>query len=189
MTFYFTSDLHFGHKNIIGFCDRPWTYVEDMNQGLVDNWNSVVGVNDVVHVLGDLCWGRPQKFVQWLGQLQGQKWLTPGNHDTVWKGRSSASRTLLESLGWHIKPEQWVFNLMGQMHQQRIVNVSHMPYTNDNRHDDAYAPDRPVDNGLWLLHGHTHGEWKVRDRMIDVGVDVWDYKPVSEATLMEIIDG
>ena len=53
---FFTSDLHFGHKNVIKFCNRPWQDEKEMNSGLIDNWNSVVSNNDIVFVLGDTFW-------------------------------------------------------------------------------------------------------------------------------------
>ena len=53
MALWLTSDLHFGHENIIRYCDRPFADVDAMNRALVDRWNEVVGDDDVVWVLGD----------------------------------------------------------------------------------------------------------------------------------------
>lgn len=50
---WFTSDTHFGHKNILRFCKRPWNTVEEMDEGLIQNWNKVVGKDDIVFHLGD----------------------------------------------------------------------------------------------------------------------------------------
>ena len=53
MTKFLTSDEHYNHKNILGYCSRPFSTVEEMNQALIDNHNSVVGPNDEVIHLGD----------------------------------------------------------------------------------------------------------------------------------------
>ena len=50
---WFTSDTHFGHKNILKFCKRPWDTVEEMVEGLIQNWNRVVGKDDLIFHLGD----------------------------------------------------------------------------------------------------------------------------------------
>jgi calcineurin-like phosphoesterase family protein len=50
---WFTSDTHFGHNNILKFCKRPWNTVEEMDEALINNWNAVVGTNDIVFHLGD----------------------------------------------------------------------------------------------------------------------------------------
>ena len=54
---FFTSDTHFYHANIINFCKRPFANVETMNEALIENWNAVVGVDDIVFHLGDFCFG------------------------------------------------------------------------------------------------------------------------------------
>lgn len=63
---YFTSDTHFYHSNIIGFCKRPFKNVEDMNETLIENWNRVVGQDDIVFHLGDFCLGGPMNGPRFL---------------------------------------------------------------------------------------------------------------------------
>ena len=57
---------------------------------------------------------------------------------------------------------------------------SHFPYSGDSHEKDRFVEMRPIDKGLHLLHGHTHGAWRKKGRMIDVGVDAWGGVPVSE---------
>ena len=72
---YYISDLHFDHKNVIKFDNRPFSDVEEMNQALINNWNSVVQNNDTVYILGDFCWGKADRWMEILKQLKGQKVL------------------------------------------------------------------------------------------------------------------
>ncbi len=51
---YFTSDLHFGHENIIRFSNRPFSSAEEMNRTLIDNWDSRVTDRDDIYILGDM---------------------------------------------------------------------------------------------------------------------------------------
>lgn len=69
------------------------------------------------------------------------------------------------------------------------VVACHLPYRGDSHDQDRYVTHRPMDNGSWRLHGHVHGRWQLRDRMINVGVDVWDYKPVAEERIAILIAG
>ena len=64
----------------------------------------------------------------------------------------------------------------------------HFPYRGDSHDHDRFVDDRPADRGRWLLHGHVHDRWLQRGRMINVGVDAWGYRPVSETELASIID-
>ena len=77
------ADLHFGHTNIIGYEDRPFTDVDDMNKKLINYWNSVVGSDDIVYVLGDFTLSRRMDVITNLvNSLHGRKILIMGNHDT-----------------------------------------------------------------------------------------------------------
>src|SRR4051812_27561867 len=86
MTTWFTSDLHFGHRNIIGYCDRPFRDVDAMDAALVERWNEVVAPDDIVWVLGDVAMGRIERSLALVGGLHGTKHLVAGNHDRCWTG-------------------------------------------------------------------------------------------------------
>ena len=53
---WYTSDLHFGHRNVIRFCERPFENEKEMGKALIENWNETVGDNDIVFVIGDTFW-------------------------------------------------------------------------------------------------------------------------------------
>lgn len=77
------ADTHFGHENIIKYENRPFNNVDEMNTKLIKLWNSVVGKNDLVYVLGDFTLSRKIDVIKALvNQLNGRKILIMGNHDT-----------------------------------------------------------------------------------------------------------
>lgn len=67
--------------------------------------------------------------------------------------------------------------------------LCHMPIRGDSHEEERYAEHRPTWGDVeeagarWQIHGHVHEKWRVRDRMINVGVDVWDFRPVSAAQI------
>ena len=78
---YFSSDFHFGHKNIIRYEKRPFKDVHHMNESLVRNWNRTVRKGDLVYFLGDLAF-KNKKY--WARRLNGRKFFVRGNHDKKW---------------------------------------------------------------------------------------------------------
>jgi calcineurin-like phosphoesterase family protein len=70
----------------------------------------------------------------------------------------------------------------------REVLVCHLPYQGDSGETERYAKFRPVDEGMWLLHGHVHEKWRQQGRMVNVGVDVWDFTPVPEEVIARLMD-
>lgn len=175
---WFTSDPHYWHKNVLTYCNRPFSSVEEMNEGLIENWNSVVGAKDTTFILGDFAFSGVVKAKEILRRLNGVKYLVMGNHD------------------WHNKAHKWEeigFSIFDETKTQdhivignEFVTLSHFPYKG-HMHDERYFEKAPEDQGGWLLHGHVHKAWKVKNKMINVGVDVWDYKPVSLEEIKEII--
>jgi calcineurin-like phosphoesterase family protein len=183
MTNWFTSDLHLGHQNIISYCDRPYTRVLDMDEDLVERWNYVVEPRDVVYVVGDFAMGRLDDSLAWTSLLNGTKFLIPGNHDRMFntagtKYANSCQRYLDAGFA-EIREGIGVYDLPGGVNA--IVN--HFPRAGADPHDDMqyedrFAEFRPPAHGH-LVHGHTHGKWRKKDDMVDVGVDAWGGFPVS----------
>lgn len=191
---YFSSDHHFYHQNIISFCNRPFTSTEEMNETLINNWNSVVKSDDTVYYLGDFSLAfRPIELFS--HKLNGTKYLVPGNHDFCHsynkKSRNPENRQKwiqkYEECGWVLLPEQTTLDLS----DIGIVNLCHLPYANADvsRHEDKYEQWRPIDDDRWLIHGHTHSKEKMKSRNIHVGVDAWNYYPVSIDDVINLIKG
>jgi len=78
---YFIGDTHFGHKEIIGYEQRPFTTVEDMDNQLIYKWNSVVCDDDTVFMIGDFSFYDKKKTTEICSKLKGNKILIMGNHD------------------------------------------------------------------------------------------------------------
>lgn len=82
---FFTSDPHFGHKNILNFCHRPFSNTKEMEKSLIENWNSVVGKEDIAFILGDVMWFEARsECKKTLEKLNGKEiHIIPGNHDKL----------------------------------------------------------------------------------------------------------
>lgn len=94
--YFYISDLHFSHKNIIGYDNRPYFTVGEMNQALIDNWNGAVKNGDTVFVLGDFHWGNKKEWIGVLEQLNGDKVLVYGNHDAVARKNEDVRKRFVE---------------------------------------------------------------------------------------------
>ncbi|QOD09885.1 metallophosphoesterase family protein [Rathayibacter toxicus] len=174
-----TSDTHFGHARISELASRPFSSVEEMDAELIRRWNEIVAPGDVVLHLGDLALGTIQESVPLTAQLNGHRFLVPGNHDRV----SPATQTtqaierftpLYEGAGWTILPEI----IAGTWGGQRIL-ASHYPYFGDTEGKDRHTSHRPTDRGMPLLHGHTHERSAGPvGRHFHVGVDAFGFAPV-----------
>ena len=81
---YVIADLHFGHENLVSKEDGRTQFdsIQEHDDFIVDNWNSVVRDKDRVFVLGDVCFGRVRNdSFSNLSRLNGEKVLIMGNHD------------------------------------------------------------------------------------------------------------
>lgn len=193
MTTWFTADTHFGHENIIKFCNRPFSNVEEMNQTIIKNFNSVIDPKDLLVILGDVCMGNIRESLALIPKINGHKVLVPGNHDRVWSGYQQSAPKKIEMLtlynenGLSIWPES-AFRISTDGSHSYLI--CHFPYEGDSQEIERYQqwrPSRSRHPNTWLIHGHVHNSWKVKDRQINVGVDVWDFLPVHEDTITEII--
>lgn len=175
MTIWVTSDEHYLHNNIIKYCNRPFTDVSHMTEELIVCHNSVVRHDDEVWHLGDF--SMSEKCISdILSRLNGSHILVAGNHDkcyAVHKKSEAAVKRYLE----------YGFKAVHMSYQMGPFTLNHLPYIGDGKFEDRFPQYRPQGND-WLLHGHIHELWKVKDKMINVGVDVWDYTPVSYQQLL-----
>ena len=185
---WWTSDHHFGHKNIIDYANRPFENVHAMNMALVERHNDIVSDDDEVWILGDLVMGNHRMLLRYaVSKMRGTKILVPGNHDLCWQGRNT---TVNHSAKYHdegaiarITHEPPPIRLAGQ-----TVRLNHFPYRAEAREwPQRHADWRPEDTGDWLLCGHVHNAWRQRGRQINVGVDAWHYEPVNDDTLAALI--
>lgn len=164
---HFYSDPHYGHNNIIKYCNRPFTDAADMNERLIDIYNYRVGKHDAVLWLGD-CFFLDGDAKTVLSHLNGHKWLLRGNHDK----RISDHKFLQAGF-------DAVFSQHFAAYMEDLpVRFSHYPYegySEDKRYPDRRPPKEP---GVVLIHGHTHEPHKLTPKgTVHVGVDAWDYGP------------
>lgn len=78
---FYIADWHYGHENIIYFDNRPFKNVKEMNEALINNWNSAVSPADITYILGDMFWCLTDEAINVLDKLNGTKFLIKGNHD------------------------------------------------------------------------------------------------------------
>lgn len=180
--FFYTSDLHFSHKNIIAYTNRPYDSVEEMNECLVQNWNSVVDKDGYVRILGDVCMGKRDETLPILARLNGHKSLVCGNHDRCWEGDPKHEKWLPKYAEYFTNITQGPQNVAGLFHKKSVYyRVNHFPSEGDSQDSDRYTEYRPVDNGRLLLCGHVHDAWKSKGNNVNVGIDAgWSngYAPV-----------
>jgi calcineurin-like phosphoesterase family protein len=184
MTTWFTSDWHLAHVNILIYCQRPFRDVSHMNEELIARHNAVVQPDDTVIDVGDFSMN--EKVVESaIKRLHGRRILVCGNHDRCFRKHKGAARWAKQYLEWGFAEVHQQYELL--LEDGQTVRVEHLPYVDDPRHGEKYKELRPIDDGRWLIHGHVHQNWQQKDRMINVGVDVWDYRPVSLDTITERI--
>lgn len=189
MSTFWTADLHLGHTNIIKYCDRPYKHADEMNEALIANWNDRVTEDDEVWVLGDVALGHGESTLSMLAALKGHKYLLVGNHDRIFPENKDAYKDKWRPWYKAVFEEIYIWQAKTTLGGLDL-KMCHFPYEPDERHEKTgrfteYYPKRGKED--WLIHGHVHTSWKTRPktREINVGVDVWDYSPVSEQQLLE----
>lgn len=148
---FFTSDNHFDDHRIDIF-SRPFKTVQEMNDVMVANWNSVVGEDDIVYHLGDFA-VKPSGY-EYAKKLNGKIHLILGNYDI--DNIKNFNHQLFESIS-----------------SFQTVDIQGTTY---------YLTHMPVDAnpGMFSLVGHIHGLWKVQRKMINVSTDAWHFFPIPE---------
>ena len=168
-----TSDTHFNHANIIKYCNRPFSSVEEMNETIIANWNKVVSEDDMVYHLGDFALGDKSLIPDFLERLNGYKEFLMGNHDNLNIMLEMFKQGLIEDISWEdvIK--------VGK----KTIILNHFPF--------GSLPDPDTNYPIIQLHGHVHSTpdklWNYFDNQYDVGVDNNNFTPVNLAELLDKI--
>jgi calcineurin-like phosphoesterase family protein len=186
---WYTSDPHFDHRNIIKYCDRPYLDVDHMNEMLIVNHNALVAPDDVVYITGDF--SLSVNALRFVHRLNGHLIILGGNHDKFWAGNGAKHQKFI--LPYHSAGFAQVWPVGYDEHHTltdgtRVadVHLCHFPFQGDSHDGDRFDKWRPVDDGRIVVHGHVHDAWKVNGRQINVGVDVWEYKPVHSSQILDI---
>ena len=182
--YYFTSDYHFNHANIILYTDRKQFYnkdkdnilnttlwvskevalkcLENMNNTLIQNHNEIVKDEDIVYHLGDFCFKGSSIAYKFEKKLNGRIVHIQGNHD-----KNNGVKTLITKAIMEFG--------------NKTILAQHQP------------PQIPEEIPEWcdmVLCGHVHQHWKYKIMenipIINVGVDVWNFKPVSIESILKL---
>ena len=156
MKTFITSDLHFGHKNIMKFCPQTRARFRDdvtyMNNAMVEEWNNKVSSEDLVYILGDVAFMSGSDAGRMMHRLNGRKILIEGNHDR---------KTLLDDTFRSAFEE--VHKYLDITYDGHKIAMFHYPIAEwDQMH-----------RGALHFHGHLHGGTSGLEkyRAFDVGMD------------------
>ena len=151
---YFISDYHFNHKNVLIYESRPFYSVEEMNETLIRNWNSVIKKSDKVFVPGDFGFGSKEAITKIVSRLRGNKVLIMGNHDKR------------KTVSW------W--------QDVGFKEVIKYPIIWSETFILSHEPLKTVPEGYVNIHGHIHSK-KVSDenKYFNVSCESLNYYPIS----------
>ena len=160
---FFTSDNHFFHRNILKFQEKAGTRqgatAEEMNELMIEKWNSQVQMHDTIYCLGDFSFRKSKDTVEILKRLKGRIHLIKGNHD-MWL--DDTTREYLESVD-----EYKEISIAGNH-----ILMFHYPIQEWNK----------MHHGSFHLFGHVHGKIQTAGRSMDVGIDA---RPQKDMGLFE----
>ena len=155
----FISDTHFGHNNIIKYCNRPFNSTEEMDERMVTNWNNKVRPGDTVYHLGDIVmFFRDAKRI--LPELNGNIRLVVGNHDDI---------KALAGLG-----------RIQRFYESKKVKDLNLLLT----HRPTYMGVEP---SMYNVHGHIHDLQSPTHNHINISVEQIDYTPITYDELHDMV--
>ena len=167
METFFISDCHFGHKNIIKYCNRPYTSIEEMDEDLIDKWNKKVHKNDIIYIVGDLFYFKVDNVSSILDRLKGKKFLIRGNHDSFFLKKIDQTKYFIDVLSYYetsLRDNQ--------------LTLCHYP---------MYSWKNSRKKNSYLIFGHVHNNKDLywfdyycqNDKTLNAGVDVNNFEPVN----------
>lgn len=181
MTIWFTSDTHFGHTKILEHCARPFADVAAMDEALISNWNARVQDDDEIYHLGDFTLKGKGAAERVFARLRGRIMVLglPWHHDNGWLPKQLGDSRYHSASGHvvHILPALLALRLRDADGTRHTITLSHYPL----------AEWEAGHHGAWHLHGHSHGNHEGPGCKLDVGVDCFEFAPVSLETLARVM--
>ena len=179
---FFVSDTHFGHTNIIKYCNRPFNNTDEMDEALINNWNAKVPKDGIVYHLGDFAWGSINYWKKIREQLNGEIILIYGNHDEKY-----LNNKLMYKLFKEVTPQKniWINKIP--------IYMNHYPFL-------CFGGSYKGLGATWQLFGHVHSNPRSEEgldhkRLVncfptqyDVGVDNNNFTPISFDELYSYIN-
>jgi calcineurin-like phosphoesterase family protein len=165
MTYWFISDEHYGHEKIIKYCNRPFSSIEEMDETLISNHNSVVKEKDITIHAGDFTlWKNVEGiYKKYINRLNGTHIFLKGSHD-YW-------------ISWKGSQQIWERNIFVDRKKYYFV-VCH------------YAMKRWAKSHYNSIHlfGHSHGNLEPIGKQWDIGVDNNNFFPLSDVQIINIME-
>ena len=170
---FFTSDTHFNHFNICKYCHRPFTSRSEMNEALIDNWNSKVPENGIVIHCGDFMLAKDTKeYFPFLKKLNGNIILVRGNHDVIDLGLYN---------DYHLAVHDKVIIFCDGV----TIEANHEPLMAYPANYNVFGHIHTLADGTcYGLDGDVNS--KLCPTQYDVGVDQNNYTPLSWWDLADI---
>lgn len=171
------SDTHFGHQNIITYCNRPFKTSNEMDDYITTTWNETVKPGDIIYHLGDVYFSKAQKeWGSFFSKLHGSKRLILGNHDN---GKDKyLQNTFKKILMWRMFPDFGLLLTHVPVHPSALGIL----VADNYEEGDCGTEKRRLKN----IHGHTHQNGEPdgdTNNYKSVCVELTDYRPVHIETL------
>ena len=155
--YFFTADEHFDHENIITYCMRPFSNIKEMNETIIERFNSLVGHNDITIHAGDFCLGTKENASSFIQQLNGNHVFLKGSHD-------------------HWLPNSSKYIWIKSIENHLVVVCHYAMLTWQQSHYNS-----------WQLFGHSHNKLNPVGKQWDIGVDNNNFYPLSFEQIKKIM--
>lgn len=173
---FLTADEHYFHSNIIGFCNRPYADVLEMNEALIANHNSLVTKEDCVIHVGDFVFGNANSIVDVIERLNGYHFLMDGSHDrALQKYLNEDPKNIPKHVASRICVLPKLFEFKYQKEKIVLCHYAMMRWWASH-------------HGSYHFFGHSHGKLDHPGKAIDVGVDARSYLPVTIEEVLVLAD-
>lgn len=191
---WFTSDCHFGHRNILNFCERPFENTKEMEKAIIENWNRVVKPNEKVFCLGDFSWFHSRHEIKKIvNRLNGEIYMILGNHDKkeAFELCDAEKLYICSDITYlYLRPETNDSDNRFETNCYTVV-LSHFPQL-------CYSQSEKSNTYNFFGHIHSRKDQPMiefgepikllKQRQYDIGMDRHDYTPINFFDVLKEIE-